>query len=104
MKYLFIITGRRWFQKSYGNTYHTATMEVRDIDGNTVYTYKSGERYGYGEQFITTAMEYLLEAGYLDGLIHYSHGGTEPLYRYCERMGYPRPIINTIDVAREKDL
>jgi len=104
MKYLFIITGRRWFQKSYGNTYHTATMEVRDENGNTVYTYKSGERYGYGEQFIVTATEYFFKAGYLDGLEYHSNGSIEPLYRYCERMGYPRPIINTIDVQRERDL
>ena len=104
MKYTFIITGRRWFQKSYGNTYHTATMEVRDENGNTVYTYKSGERYGYGDQFVVTATEYLFKAGYLDGLEHYAHGGTEPLYIYCERLGYPRPIVNTIDVQRERDL
>ena len=104
MKYLFIITGRRWFQRSYGNTYHTATMEVRDEQGNTVYTYKSGERYGYGDSFIQTAMEYFIAAGYLDGLKQHSNGNTEPLYRYCERMSYPKPIINTIDVQREKDL
>jgi len=104
MKYLFIITGRCWFQRSYGNTYHTATMEVRDGDGNTVYTNKSGERYGYGDQFVVTATEYLFKAGYLDGLEHYCTGGNESLYLYCERMGYPRPIINTIDVQREGDL
>lgn len=104
MKYTFIITGRRWFQRSYGNTYYTATMEVRDMDGNTVYTYKSGKRCGYGDQFVYTAMEYLLEAGYLDGIERYGQGGMESLWRYCDRIGNPRPIINTIDVAREKDL
>ena len=103
-KYLFIITGRRWFQRSYGNTYHTVAMEVRNADGDTVYTHKSGERYGYGEHFIQTAVEYLEKEGYLDGLQHYSHGGNEPLYAYCERMGYQKPIISAIDVTRERDL
>ena len=99
MKYQFIITGRRWLQRSYGNTYHTATMEVRDMDGNTVYTYKSGERYGYGEQFIVTAMEYFIAAGYLPEAAR-----TQCITTFCRDNGYPAPIINTIDVTREKDL
>lgn len=104
MKYLFIITGRRWFQKTYGNTYHTVTMEVRNENGDTVYTYKSGQRYGYGNQFIATAVEYLMDAGYLDGIKIYNSGSRESLWRYCDRVGYPEPIINVLDVAREKDL
>lgn len=36
------IHGKRWFQKSYGNTYHTVTVIVNGEE------MKSGITYGYG--------------------------------------------------------
>lgn len=50
------IIGRRWFDKNYGNTYHTA--EVRQGD---VTLAKSKITYGYGEQCLQTGLDMLKE-------------------------------------------
>lgn len=54
------IIGRRWFQKTFGNTYHTVQIV---IDGQTVH--RSEKQYGYGEQYLTTAHEWLIQSGHL---------------------------------------
>jgi hypothetical protein len=48
------IEGRRWFQRSAGNTYHTVRIFE---NGELVHT--SGRSYGYGEQFLDTAFAWL---------------------------------------------
>lgn len=53
-----VIRARRWFQKSYGNTYHTVTVIV---NGHVL---KSEIKYGYGNHYLTTAAELLFENGY----------------------------------------
>jgi len=57
---LFII-GRRWFQRSYGNTYHT--FEIKDVY-NQKTLYMSDIEYGYGEQYLQGAHEWLKANGY----------------------------------------
>ena len=52
------IYGRRWFQKSYGNTYHTVTVIVNGEE------MKSGITYGYGNHYLQTADDMLRNAGY----------------------------------------
>lgn len=52
------IYGKRWFQKSYGNTYHTATVIVNGEE------MKSGITYGYGNHYLQTAADMLRNAGY----------------------------------------
>ena len=46
------IAGRRWFQRTNGNTYHTTTLFYDDGTSQT-----SDRRYGYGDQFLQTAFE-----------------------------------------------
>lgn len=53
-----VIRGRRWFQKLYGNTYHTVTVVV---NGRAL---KSSIQYGYGNQYLVTATDLLRENGY----------------------------------------
>lgn len=53
------IIGRRWFQKSYGSTYHTVTVIVNGEE------LKSGITYGYGSHYLTTAAELLKTNGYV---------------------------------------
>ena len=53
-----VIRGRRWFQKLYGNTYHTVTVVV---NGRAL---KSSIQYGYGNQYLVTAVDLLRENGY----------------------------------------
>ena len=87
------ISGKRWFQKSYGNTYHSVKAFV---DGKLVVNVPYC--YGYDSQYIQTAENGLAKLGYLSDMEHY-----EPLHRYCERKG----IIYTTDVAnvtRKRDL
>jgi hypothetical protein len=52
------IEGRLWFDKINGNTYHAVKIEVN----GQVIKYLS-MRYGYGEQYLQTALEYLKSYG-----------------------------------------
>ena len=91
--------GRRWFQKTYGNTYHTVSIYV---NGENVHN--TEPEYGYGDQWEYTASEWLYENGYTPGVEDGPHGGLTPcLWRYCEENGieYVRGVC---DVSRERDL
>lgn len=92
------VSGRRWFQRTYGNTYHSAAIVV---DGKTVHTFT--RTYGYGEMYLQNAREWLKSAGYLPGIEEHENGGGEPLWRYCQRTGIVFTYECT-DVARQKDL
>ena len=52
------VIGKRWFQRSYGNTYHTATIIVNGEE------LKSDIKYGYGTAYLQTAADTLRENGY----------------------------------------
>ncbi len=52
------IYARRWFQKSYGNTYHRTHVYIVTSDGKE-HSYDSGIHYGYDEQYIQTAVDIL---------------------------------------------
>jgi hypothetical protein len=85
------IHGRRWFQKTFGNTYHSVVITVDGRD-----EIDSGVHYGYGEQYMQTAAEILVEHGYLPPI------GTA-LWRYCQKNGI-RLAYDVVDVKRKKDL
>lgn len=82
---------RRWFQRSYGNTYHSATVYWDDGSVSS-----SGREYGYGEQCLQTALRVMRE-----------HGGMAIPDRVCpslyirEELGIPYTVT---DVSRERDL
>ena len=50
------IIGRRWFERTNGNTYHTAEVI---IDGEHAHT--TGITYGYGNQYRQTALQWVKE-------------------------------------------
>ena len=54
------IYGLKWFQKSYGNTYHRVKVIVNDQEIAT-----SPITYGYGDQYVETAVQLLKKNGYL---------------------------------------
>ena len=91
------LVGRRWWQRSTGNTYHSVEIWV---DDNCIHTIPFA--YGYDQAFEETAMRWLEENKYLPDL-HHANGGHEALWRYCERKNimYER---SATDVARRKDL
>lgn len=67
------IWGKKWFQKSYGNTYHAVKVYV---NGELIGT--SGITYGYGDSYVQTAEEVLRKAGYLK-----RKDPAQSLWRYC---------------------
>ena len=77
------IEGRRWFQKTYGNTYHTVTLFYDDGSSE-----KSERHYGYGDGYLQTAFEMM-------GL---EYGGTRALR---EDLGITYSVA---DVERQRDL
>ena len=77
------ISGRRWFQRSYGNTYHTVTLFFDDGTFET-----SEQTYGYDDCYLQTAYEMM-------GL---PYAGTLGLR---EELGITYEVA---DVARERDL
>lgn len=81
------VIGRRWFQKSYGNTYHTTTVIVNGEE------LKSDIEYGYGNAYLQTAVDLLSANGY-----EVPSDNLEAFRMVCE---YPH---NAKDVDRKKDL
>lgn len=81
------IFGKRWFQNSYGNTYHTATIIVNGEE------LKSEIKYGYGSAYLQTAADLLRVNGY-----EVPGDNNEAFYKMCE---YPHDVK---DVDRKKDL
>lgn len=52
-----VIDGSRWFDKVNGNTYHSVKIVLNGVQSYIPMTY------GYGEQFIYTAVESLISEG-----------------------------------------
>ena len=85
----YLILGKRWFQKTYGNTYHS--IEITDLNTGEVLVKISGV-YGYGDQYQQTAIKWLEE----NKGITYDWGNHE-----YNRVHY---IFRVVDVERERDL
>lgn len=60
----FIIVGKKWFDKTNGNTYHSA--RVYDLNGRVVAA--APYEYGYGDQYIYSAFNALKAAGVINCL------------------------------------
>lgn len=97
------IEGRRWFQKSYGNTYHSVKVNVTLEDGS-VESFDSGMHYGYGEGYDQTALEMMegkyniIVPRYENGMRHYGY-----LSRWARENNVPCSVY-VQDVKRERDL
>lgn len=110
------VTGKRWFQRSYGNTYHSVSLsalvsvEVADRLGANKYGNTCGDvwidlayvgfAYGYDRGFEQTALSALIEAvkdapaAWRD-MSYACQVATALNVEYCE---------NVYDVNRKKDL
>lgn len=82
------ITAKRWYQRSYGNTYHVVKVIV---NGDTVL--KSGVTYGYENYYLTTAANLLRDNGY--------DIPDDNIKAYSLMAKYPHTAE---DVKRQKDL
>lgn len=93
------IYGKRWFQKSCGNTYHSVTVYVNDEVLRCDFTY------GYGSQYLQTACDLLINAGY-EVQTYYNDGTKKDAY--CSLLDIIRTgddfFDKVVDVKRKKDL
>jgi len=90
-----VLIGRRWFNRTFGNTYHSVEIIV---DGKQIH--KIDYAYGYGSQWEYNACVWLTDNKYLPG--RETKVG-ESLWCYCERMGIEY-VITCTDVPRKKNL
>lgn len=56
------VEGRLWFDKTYGNTYFSNRIWI-----NGKVTFEMPMEYGYEEQYVHRAVQYLQERGYFEG-------------------------------------
>ncbi len=88
------VIGRRWRDRKFGNTYHTATIFVNDEEvGRVPFSYGGDSMY---EQ---SASEWLQANGYLPDLGRKN----VPLRIRAESLGI-KLVRDVSDVARKKDL
>ena len=92
------IDGRRWFDRANGNTYHSVRIFANgELIGTVPY------EYGYDDQFLQTALDWLREQGLIEPQSYYANGcpknyGTQYLR---ESLG---GTYSVSDVRRKKDL
>ena len=87
------IWGKRWFQRTYGNTYHKVRVYVNDeLIGTSPITY------GYGDGYVQTAEAILKKNGYIK-----SKSPSESLSRYCREKGIDLKYYAN-DVKTEREL
>jgi hypothetical protein len=87
------IRGRRWFQKSYGNTYFSA---VAYVDGKEVASIAF--EYGYESQYESSMFDRLTKLGFTP-----DRESNEPAWRYAQRKGL-KYNADAKDVPRKRDL
>jgi len=88
------IAGRRWFSRTYGNTYFTCAIL---IDGYMVHQ-TDDYQYGYGDYYAQWATEWLTDNGHLP---KFERG--DSLSMYCREFDIVL-IAHAADVSRRKDL
>jgi hypothetical protein len=91
------ILGRRWRDRTYGNTYNTAQIF---INGRLVHTVPFG--YGYGSHYEDRAVAWLIENGWIKAE-KYKHGGYPALHILAKDHGFHHES-QAIDVPRKRDL
>lgn len=98
----FNIAGRKWFQRTYGNTYHS--VKVSALIGDTWVALGGVDcEYGYGDQYLQTGVDWLINNGYLNDGENYKQSGARERYSWQYRK--ENNIDNTVqDVNRKKDL
>ena len=86
----YLVIGRMWFQKLYGNTYHS--FKIIDLETGETIAINNFE-YGYGEMWRHNAYTKLVKMG----LVEEKDRNNHPLNK-------DRFVYEGIDVKREKDL
>lgn len=97
-----VVIGRRWFQRSAGNTYHSVTVNVDGVNiGHVSFAY------GYGDGYKQTALEILQAAGYYQKTGASLPSGANKNYNdfFTDTINFREKFVFTVsDVERKKDL
>ena len=89
-----LIVGRKWFEKTNSNTYHTAEIFL-----NGEFIHKTKITYGYEDHYIHTGIQWLIDTGKLPP----RQPDSEPDHRYFKRIGV-KVEQAAVSVQRRKDL
>lgn len=102
------VSARRWFQRTYGNTYHTVRVW---IDGEHVGT--SPVTYGYGDHYMHTAGQLVIDAGHpLADMFEPHPGSRDAATGHAYDLASMRRddddratvTVDVVDVTRRRDL
>ena len=91
------IIGKRWFDKVNGNTYHTSQVMI-----NGVTVHRTPYAYGYGDQYMQSASEWLEANGHITPE-HYPSGASQQLWQYCNEHNIHLEC-SYVDLPRKRDL
>lgn len=93
------IACRRWFQKTYGNTYFSSYVSFDDGSTEQIIAFE----YGYGDHCLDQSLKALAKAGYVELPAPYSNGcssyNTTVFLREVVNVSY-----DVTDVQRKRDL
>lgn len=92
------ISARRWFDRRYGNTYHSVTV----YQGGAIIA-EAPFIYGYDRAYEETAAFLIEQAGVIPPRVRYGNGGTVPLRLWAEEHNLLY-TMDCVDVQRKKDL
>jgi hypothetical protein len=92
------VSARKWFHKGPGNTYHSVSVHVDGVHVGTV-----PYAYGYGRQYMQTAVEILERTLAHFELPRYPNGNRQALWAWCDDNGV-KLVEDVVDVPRKKDL
>ena len=100
MEERFTIIGRRWFEKTNGNTYHSV-----EVYANNKLIGRDPYQYGYGDQYLQTAHDILQREGYYPttGII-FESGMPKDLCLFMTDVRTDKFLVSCTDVGRKKDL
>ena len=90
------IIGKRWFEKTNGNTYHSTEVYV---DGKMIG--REDFAYGYDEGYVQTGYDILRKNGYYKTR---EDGGTYYDFSTDRRENHDKIITSVSDVSRKRDL
>tara|TARA_Y100000310_G_C20475348_1_gene712116 strand:- start:352 stop:660 length:309 start_codon:yes stop_codon:yes gene_type:complete len=93
-----VLIGRRWFQRTYGNTYHSVEIVV---NGRPLH--KINYKYGYGQHYIQSAFDWLFDKSVLTPTKRTESNTRLFGWAYCDKHNITFSTSCT-EVARKKDL
>lgn len=99
------ITARRWFDKKWGNTYHSVSVRV-DLEEGELYSARNPFEYGYGDGYLQTAFALLQEGGIFPKTGRRLNGFDTDYSEFLDAMREKKHnfYVSVSDVSRKKDL